>query len=251
MKTILPNPVRIMKPLDREQREYLQSELRSLDRFRRDDDRMPARVRRAHRIMQKWNRAQRVKRDRLAHFIDRRVMAIREEILFGDLNKARKMIEKARRGEGAFMSKLTFDDLRRANIERLPQFRNKHGVFAHTKRDGSDWDRAAWLEALVGEVGEYANKSKKYRRGDISHREFMAEAKSELADIQTYLDLLAHSLGIDLAQATIDKFNVVSYRVRSDVRLSHELGAHLRVVTDSAWNHLPLSRASEPFGGTD
>lgn len=95
MKT-LNNPVRILKPLDRDQREYLQGELRSLDRFRRDDDKMPPRVRRADRVMRKWHRGQRVKRDRLAHFIDARTTKIREEILFGDLNKARKMIEKAR-----------------------------------------------------------------------------------------------------------------------------------------------------------
>lgn len=119
---------------------------------------------------------------------------------------------------------LTFPDLRLANLARLPQFRNAHGAPAHSKADGSDWDRAAWLEALVGEVGEYANKSKKYRRGDISHVEFMAEARSELADIQTYLDLLAHSLGIDLAAATIDKFNEVSKRVGADVFILADRG---------------------------
>lgn len=96
MNTKLNNPVRILKPFDRDQREYLQSELRSLDRFRRDEDKMPARVRRANRIMQKWHRSQRVKSNRLSIFIDRRVDAIRQEILFGDLGKARKMLAKAR-----------------------------------------------------------------------------------------------------------------------------------------------------------
>jgi NTP pyrophosphatase (non-canonical NTP hydrolase) len=124
---------------------------------------------------------------------------------------------------------LTFGDLRRANLKRLPQFRNAHGAPAHEKPDGSDWDRAAWLEALVGEVGEYANISKKFRRGDITYTEFFQKAKSELADIQTYLDLLAFSLQIDLASATVAKFNEVSERVSSDVFISAELGAHFRV----------------------
>lgn len=135
---------------------------------------------------------------------------------------------------------LTFADLRAANLARLPEFRNSHGAPAHSRADGSDWDRAAWLEALVGEVGEYANKSKKYRRGDIAHIEFMAEAKSELADIQCYLDLLAHSLGVDLAEATLQKFNEVSKRVGSSVFMSEHYPPYRRFVQDSAWRDVPL-----------
>lgn len=114
---------------------------------------------------------------------------------------------------------LTFESLRAANIKRLPLFKNKHGVLAHSRPDGSDWSRSDWLEALVGEVGEYANKSKKQRRGDISMSEFLAESASELPDILIYLDLLALRLGVDLAQATRDKFNEVSRRVHADVFL--------------------------------
>lgn len=138
------------------------------------------------------------------------------------------------------MNRLTFDDLRRANIARLPEFRNAHGVPAHAKEDGSDWDRAAWLEALVGEIGEYANFSKKFRRGDITEEEFLTHARKEIADAQIYLDLLAFNLGIDLGNATEKKFNEVSDRVGSTVRLSRELGAHRRVVQDSAWHHVAL-----------
>jgi NTP pyrophosphatase (non-canonical NTP hydrolase) len=114
---------------------------------------------------------------------------------------------------------LTFESLRAANIKRLPLFKNKHGVLAHSQPDGSDWSRSDWLEALVGELGEYANKSKKERRGDISMSEFLAESCSELPDILTYLDILAFRLGIDLAQVTRDKFNEVSRRVNADVFL--------------------------------
>jgi NTP pyrophosphatase (non-canonical NTP hydrolase) len=115
---------------------------------------------------------------------------------------------------------LTFAALRDANRARLPQFKNRHGEPAHSKADGSDWTPAQWLQAVVGELGEYANLRKKFERGDISLNEFVREAADELADVQTYLDLLALQLGIDLGAATINKFNRVSERVGSDVRIA-------------------------------
>ena len=117
---------------------------------------------------------------------------------------------------------LSFWELEQANRMRLPQFKNKHGDPAHSEKDGSDWSRSDWLEALVGEVGEYANFSKKYRRGDITEEEFMIEAKKELADIQIYLSLLSMQLGIDLGNATIKKFNEVSHRVGANVFLDND-----------------------------
>ncbi len=115
---------------------------------------------------------------------------------------------------------LTFNALRGANTARLPQFKNKHGQLAHSKPDGSDWTPAQWLQAVMGELGEYANVRKKFERGDLNADEFMQEAAKELADVQTYLDILAMQLGIDLGEATMDKFNEVSERVGSTVRLS-------------------------------
>lgn len=112
---------------------------------------------------------------------------------------------------------LTFSALRAANRARLPQFRTKHGDLAHSKPDGSDWSPAQWLQAVVGELGEYANVRKKFERGDLTQEEFYAMASDELADVQTYLDILAFQLGIDLGAATADKFNRVSKRVGSDV----------------------------------
>lgn len=108
---------------------------------------------------------------------------------------------------------LSFDQLRYANIQRLPVFKNKHGLIAHSEPDGSDWSPAQWLQAVVGELGEYANIRKKYERGDISHDEFQKEAAKELADVQIYLDILAFQLGISLGEATREKFNEVSKRV--------------------------------------
>lgn len=86
---------------------------------------------------------------------------------------------------------LTFNTLRSANKARLPLFKNKHGQRAHTSPDGSDWSPAQWLQATIGELGEYANIRKKFERGDITLMQFKALAAKELADVQTYLDILA------------------------------------------------------------
>ena len=114
---------------------------------------------------------------------------------------------------------LTFDILRAANKARLPTFRNSNGDIAHKKADGSDWSVNDWIVALVGEVGEMANVAKKYRRGDISREEFEDFMGKELPDIQIYLDLLSTQVGVDLGEATILKFNEVSERVNSPVRI--------------------------------
>lgn len=128
---------------------------------------------------------------------------------------------------------LSFATLRKANRLRVGKFRNKHGQLAHSKLDGSDWSPAQWLQAMVGELGEFANIRKKFERGDLSMTEYAEMAKKELADVQIYLDLLAmraldfdsansgvrfaHSEGIDLGQAVFDKFNEVSVRVKAPV----------------------------------
>jgi len=114
---------------------------------------------------------------------------------------------------------LTFNTLRAGNVARLPTFKNKHGQLAHDKADGSDWSPAQWLQATVGELGEYANIRKKFERGDLTEAEFMREATRELADVQIYLDLLAFRLGIDLGHATMEKFNEVSARVGSPITI--------------------------------
>lgn len=114
---------------------------------------------------------------------------------------------------------LTFDTLRRANLARLPKFLNKYGKPAHTKPDGSDWSVAQWLQAVVGEVGEFANLRKKFERGDLTNDEFQKEAAKELADIQIYLDILAFQVGVDLGKATISKWDEVSKRIGLDMKI--------------------------------
>ncbi len=116
-------------------------------------------------------------------------------------------------------TRLTFDDLRVANVTRLPQFKNRKGEPAHSKPDGSDWCLAQWCNAVTGELGEAASLIKKIERGDMTLDEARQDLADELADVQTYLDILAFRARIDLGQATIDKFNRVSERVQCDVRL--------------------------------
>jgi len=103
---------------------------------------------------------------------------------------------------------LTFSRLREANRARQADF-IANGASA-------DWSTAEWLMALIGEVGELANFMKKDLRDGTHH---YLDIMKELADIQVYLDLLADSLEVNLELATIDKFNEVSERIGSRVRL--------------------------------
>jgi len=124
---------------------------------------------------------------------------------------------------------LTFNTLRSANLRRLPEFQNAQGLPAHSRPDGSDWSPAQWLQALIVELGKFANARQQFERGDIDLNEYFTLAWQELADVQTYLDLLAaraldvprhpHHTGIDLGKATIAKWNMVSARVNSRLRI--------------------------------
>lgn len=114
---------------------------------------------------------------------------------------------------------LTFNTLREANKRRLPTFKNAQGDPAHSEPDGSDWALSAWCNAVTGELGEAANLIKKIERGDITLDMAREDLAKEFADVVTYLDLLAFRAGVDLGLATIDKFNEVSRRVGSPVRI--------------------------------
>jgi NTP pyrophosphatase (non-canonical NTP hydrolase) len=117
---------------------------------------------------------------------------------------------------------LTFNTLRGANTARLPEFKNAKGQKAHSKDDGSDWSPGEWVCAVTGELGELANIIKKVKRGDMSLEEARPSIAKELADVVTYLDILAMQLDVDLGQAVIDKFNEVSKRVKSSIWIDHE-----------------------------
>lgn len=113
---------------------------------------------------------------------------------------------------------LTFNVLREANQRRVPEFRDKQGRICHAP-DGSDWKLSGWSNATFGELGEAANIIKKIERGDFTLEQARAHLADELADVAIYLDILAWRADIDLGQAIVDKFNRVSIRVNSRVRL--------------------------------
>lgn len=96
-----------------------------------------------------------------------------------------------RKSSGLRSAGLTFDLLRIANRNRLPQFKNSKGEPAHSTNDGHDWNPAQWLQAVVGELGEYAEVRMHYENGQISYRTYCEKATKELADVQIYLDILA------------------------------------------------------------
>jgi NTP pyrophosphatase (non-canonical NTP hydrolase) len=114
---------------------------------------------------------------------------------------------------------LSFRTLRDARKRR-----NAHPAYKKCK----DWTTSDWLQAIVGELGEYANLSKKHRRGDLTDVEFQQEAAKELADIVCYVDELSAQLGIDLGKAIIAKFNEVSLRIDSNVYIGDDDDWHLR-----------------------
>ena len=112
---------------------------------------------------------------------------------------------------------MTFAVLREANTARLPRFKNRLGLPAHSKSDGSDWVLSTWCNAVLGELGELANLIKKVERGDLTLDEAREALGKECADVATYLDILSFRLGVDLGQAVVDKFNEVSRRVGAGV----------------------------------
>ncbi len=120
---------------------------------------------------------------------------------------------------------LTFNELREANLKRLPQFKDKLGRQCHTIPDGSDWTAGDWMTAIAGEVGELASVVKSLRRGDYAntHTDTIRQyISNEAADIVTYLDIFCHQFQVDLGDAVAQKFNEVSKRIGADVHLRED-----------------------------
>lgn len=117
---------------------------------------------------------------------------------------------------------ITFADLRAANLSRVRKWHGWKGVHS--------WDLNKWAIAMVGEAGELCNVVKKLNRveeGLTGNKETEGELRAmllkEIADVAIYLDLLAASQGIELAEAIVWKFNEVSERNGFPERLN--LGA--------------------------
>jgi NTP pyrophosphatase (non-canonical NTP hydrolase) len=82
------------------------------------------------------------------------------------------------------------------------------------------WSLSDWMTATLGELGEAANIVKKLNRvrdgvpGNSETPEALRAALSdEIADAFIYLDLLAQSAGVDLADAVRAKFNRTSAKI--------------------------------------
>ncbi len=115
---------------------------------------------------------------------------------------------------------LSFNTLREANKERLKS--------SKYKKCEEEWTPAHWMQATVGELGELANILKKVDRGDFTKESVQIDIERELADVQCYLDIMAMKLGVNLGQATVEKFNEVSDRIGSRIYIGHDDDWHLK-----------------------
>ena len=100
---------------------------------------------------------------------------------------------------------LSFEELREVNVPRCEE-----SFFPLDQ-----WSLSDWACALAGEAGETCNAVKKLNRGDGN----VEAVAKELADTIIYADLLAARLGINLGEAVRAKFNEVSERRNSPIRL--------------------------------
>lgn len=113
---------------------------------------------------------------------------------------------------------LDFDKLRAANVTRCG------GAFHPIE----SWSLTDWACAATLAQREAANVTKKLCRlehdlatghAKADEAQLKADLAHELADTVIYLDLWAARAGIDLGEAVRTKFNILSAKRRSDVRL--------------------------------
>lgn len=111
---------------------------------------------------------------------------------------------------------LSFGALRGANVARCEQ--SCHPVH--------DWSLTDWLTAAAGELGELASEIKNLRRKETegSSQHAIPETSKraiadEAADVVIYIDLLCERAGINLGEGVRRKFNEVSDRVGSHIKL--------------------------------
>lgn len=121
--------------------------------------------------------------------------------------------------EHARSSGLTFASFRAANVARCAKW-HPAGI--------DSWSPSDWMTAVTGELGELASllKMRNRERDGLPGNKFSPTTEQiadELADVLTYLDLLAHVLGVDLGRAAAEKFNKVSERVGFPDRIELEI----------------------------
>jgi NTP pyrophosphatase (non-canonical NTP hydrolase) len=98
----------------------------------------------------------------------------------------------------------------------LREFRELNSMRAKDFPSKCEMGTDFYAIALAGEVGELCNFLKKQSRDGVDHYKAIGE---EIADIFTYLDLLAESLNIDIELALRYKFNKVSDKIGSNIKL--------------------------------
>lgn len=130
------------------------------------------------------------------------------------------------------ISPLTFDQVRTASRTRCNE----------TFHPVAEWEPSAWGNAMAGEFGEVAQelleiqtlqlqffsklracdtikKQMRQIQGDASFQDLSKKLGLELADVVLYADLLAEKMGINLGEAIRQKFNEVSVKRNSAIRL--------------------------------
>jgi len=133
---------------------------------------------------------------------------------------------------------LTFDTLRGANVARLKD--------SKYKLCESEWTPAHWMQATVGELGELANIMKKIDRGDFTLEEARPAIAKELADVQTYLDIMAYKLGVNLGIATKEKFNEISDRIGSPIYIGDDGDWHEAESVQAGTNRTTSGMIGQP-----
>lgn len=101
---------------------------------------------------------------------------------------------------------LTLGQIRQANLARQDEYQ-----YAAEKPT-----QLFWATAIAGEVGELCNFIKKEFRDGVDNQKAI---EKELADILTYLDLLAASRNINLASVYAEKFNAVSEKLNLQTKI--------------------------------
>ena len=118
------------------------------------------------------------------------------------------------------MTKFDISKFSATNLERCNEWHSIH-----------DWSPMEWGAATAGELGELCNVLKKIKRYDMeiqqnatseSRDQLVSMAMDEIADTLCYLDLVASSLGIDISQAVVSKFNRISDREGLPQRISRD-----------------------------
>lgn len=77
------------------------------------------------------------------------------------------------------------------------------------------WTASEWGLALAGEAGEVCNAIKKLNRGDGDTKSVV----EEIGDVIIYADLLLAFLSTDMESTIVNKFNKVSDKVGSKIKL--------------------------------